>query len=54
MCKIYSQGYMKDDAVYHRITPGMSLLQGMLGLVMANNFCGVHVLGNGRLCSPTC
>ena len=38
MVQIYSQGYMKDDAGYHRYYAWMSLFTtAMLGLVMANN-----------------
>ena len=38
MVQIYSQGYMKDDAGYHRYYAWMSLFTtAMLGLVMANS-----------------
>jgi NADH-quinone oxidoreductase subunit L len=38
MVQIYSQGYMKGDAGYHRYYAWMSLFtMSMLGLVMANN-----------------
>jgi NADH-quinone oxidoreductase subunit L len=44
MVQIYSQGYMKGDAGYHRYYAFMSLFTAsMLGLVLANNLLFVYV-----------